>query len=537
MEAIENFFRNSSRAYPYVIALFIYLLDLFSPYEIDTLPVVIYGLLIAYQTFDNSDNDNKLKKNLLPIFCFILILAGFVPILFGTEASSSKELWILSFSRLSSLSWFGLIYFVMKRLTGTKRRMDLALEETVSSAIDTLNPITSESEAKNHEQNEIFLSYIANISHELRTSIGIIHGFLDLLKSSQFDDKQKNEFIDVISKNCDQLVILLEDILDFTKLDSGTISIFPKEFSVLNLVNDIIKSQHVESTKNGIKVDFSQSDNVPELIETDPSRLRQIIANLVNNAIKFSFIGGKVKICASIGTKNLQDQTKVLNIEVQDFGSGISEENKKKLFIPFYRFNSNAIEIKGHGLGLSLSKKLAQHLGGDLRLLKSELGKGSIFVLKVPVKIIEKTTPHGDLREEAPTALPSNKKPLENKRILVVEDDIDNQHVMQLLLEKAGAEVNLARNGREGLEKALENGHDLILMDMKMPTLDGYSATYKLKERGYTKPIIAVTAHALEQERERCFNCGCVDFIAKPLDFEALICIIKKHLKTVKQLG
>ncbi|MFK7823083.1 MAG: response regulator [Oligoflexales bacterium] len=428
--------------------------------------------------------------------------------------------------------------FVMKRLTRSEQTTGMASGETPGSTIDALKPIVPESDTKNHDENLRFLACIANISHELRTPIGTIRGFLDLLKSSQLDDNQKNGFVDIISKNCDHLVVLTEDILDFTNLDSGTIYIHPKEFSVLNLVNDIIASQYIECTKNRIQVDFSPSDNIPEFIEADPSRLRQIIANMVNNAIKYSFVGGKINIFAFIGTKKLGGQTKVLNIEVQDFGCGISEENKKKLFVPFYRFNSNASKIKGYGLGLSFSKKLAQHLGGDIKLLKSELGKGSIFIFKVPIKIKEKskvhkllTTIHGELKEEAQTVLPSNEKPLENKKILVVEDDTDNQHVMQLLLKKAGAEVSLARNGREGLEKAIKNGHDLILMDMKMPELDGYSATYKLKEGGYSKPIIAVTAHALEQEREKCFKCGCVDFIAKPLDFQALISIIKKHLK------
>jgi CheY-like chemotaxis protein len=276
---------------------------------------------------------------------------------------------------------------------------------------------------------------------------------------------------------------------------------------------------------------------VPETIESDPTRLKQILVNLVGNAIKFTETGGVRLI-----TRFVDDGPgPTMQFDVLDTGIGMTEEQASKLFQAFIQANtSTSREFGGTGLGLSISKRLAEMLGGNITL-QSELGKGSMFRVTVAtgpldgVKMLDDPTTASITQPE--TAAATNPGSMELRcRILLAEDGHDNQRLIGCLLRKAGAEVTVVENGKLATEEALaaldsSDPFDVILMDMQMPIMDGYEATGLLRQKGYTGPIIALTAHAMASDRKKCLDAGCDDYASKPIDRSKLIEIIASYLE------
>jgi len=281
----------------------------------------------------------------------------------------------------------------------------------------------------------------------------------------------------------------------------------------------------MRACEKGLSLDARVEGSLPETILTDPTRLRQVLINVVGNAVKFTE-SGSVRIVVRLARAD-SDRPRI-DFEVVDTGIGISPEGIDKLFSPFTQADSSMTRrFGGTGLGLAISKRLAEALGGDISVV-SEPGRGSRFTIAVATGSLEgiavtQRRAAESTGAEDPADRPAVRPAALPYRILLVEDGPDNQRVISFLLEKAGAEVTLAENGEEALQKVqtavdAQRCFDVVLMDMQMPVLDGYQATRRLRSDGYTRPIIALTAHAMEGDRAKCLAAGCDDYLAKPIE-------------------
>ncbi|MCE7975313.1 MAG: PAS domain S-box protein [Leptolyngbya sp. PLA1] len=359
--------------------------------------------------------------------------------------------------------------------------------------------------------------FLANMSHEIRTPMTAIIGFADLLADgteSSLSAEQRREALETIRRNGEHLLTIINDILDVSKIEAGKVTIERVPTDPRTLVDEVVSLMQVRASGKGIGVVHIREGDMPRGILTDPLRLRQIVVNLVGNAIKFTD-RGSVRII----TRAAPDRPDTLCIEVHDTGIGIPPERLGRLFSAFTQADSTVTRrFGGTGLGLHLSRLLARLLGGDITVSSSP-GVGSVFCATV----------HAPPATMPAAAAPESKPPathLGGLRILVAEDGPDNRRLIQHVLKKAGASVTLVENGQEALEAVMRTRtqpFDLILMDMQMPVLDGYTATQEIRRAGDTTPIIALTAHAMTGDRDRCIAAGCTDYETKPLSVPRLL--------------
>lgn len=365
--------------------------------------------------------------------------------------------------------------------------------------------------------------FIANVSHEIRTPLGVIMGFSDLVLSGQQDKVENENALVAIKRNAIQLSKLVDEILDLSKLEADRMEIENIRFNLPELVSDVVQllERQARSKNLNLRVDFTTP--IPEIVVSDPTRLRQILINLLGNAIKFTE-KGSVALKLGLAELGPKGSPIFIKLDVTDTGIGITQDQAQKLFTAFSQADeSMSRRFGGTGLGLMLSRRLAQAVGGDLILSNSEAGKGSTFTLTFPTAQLDGklVTSLGPQTER--TAVSQIPRLLEGTKILLVEDSPDNQVLVGRVLRYAGAEVRIASNGREGVEFAMTSPFDVVLMDIQMPELDGYEAAKLLREKGYPRPVIALTAHALKGERERCLASGFADYLTKPLDRNKLI--------------
>ncbi len=374
------------------------------------------------------------------------------------------------------------------------------------------------------EASRLKSSFLANMSHEIRTPLGALMGFAELLKDDLTPD-EKEKYVNVILRNGNALVQIIDEILDLSKIEAGHIEIENQKVSPQDLINEIRDLLSPLALKKDLKLNLKLSEGLPDFIGTDPLRFRQILTNILGNAIKFT----------ESGSVTLEiDYHKALNPKVicliSDTGIGIRPEVANKLFQPFSQGDVSVTRsFGGTGLGLSLSKRLAELLGGDVRLKESEPEKGSVFEVQVEDRIRELNGFHLRDRQSNQSKY-EGRKNLEGVKILVVDDSLDNQLFVRMLLTSQGADVSVANNGKESIDLALNGDFDLILMDLQMPICDGVQATKKLRASGYSKPILALTANAMKEERIRCLSQGFTDYVSKPVDKKVLFAAIKKGL-------
>ncbi len=374
--------------------------------------------------------------------------------------------------------------------------------------------------------------FLANMSHEIRTPLNAIIGFADLLRKDIAGrvDAESTEFVETIRASGKHLLSLINDILDLSKIEADRLDIEAIRCSPHHIISEVVAVLRVRALEKGLTLDFHWATRVPETICTDPSRFRQLLINLVGNAIKFTK-EGTVRMIASLETDRPQPQ---LVVQVVDTGIGIPAEKIEAIFDPFVQAdNSVTRHFGGTGLGLTICRRIAQALGGSISV-SSEVGKGSTFTVSLAtgaldgVPILDQP-PEDDMRSEPmrrSSALPS----LAGLHILLVEDGDTNRQLVNLVLQRAGAEVAMAENGRRGVALCLERRFDLILMDMQMPVMDGYAATRELRTRGVTCPILALTAHALKEDKTKCMAAGCSGYITKPIDGDQLVCTVGETL-------
>jgi CheY-like chemotaxis protein len=370
--------------------------------------------------------------------------------------------------------------------------------------------------------NETKSLFLANMSHEIRSPLAIIIGFAEVMLNIPLQSRENLNFIEPIIRNAKMLIHIVNDILDLAKVESGKFDIIREEILLPEFIRDNMTMLATLASAKGVQLSVSAAKPIPETITSDSLRLRQIILNIVGNAIKFSPTGAAVEIAVSL-TQGLRGDEQLLELRITDSGIGITAEEAKGLFKPFAQADMRTSrQFGGTGLGLVLSKQLAEALGGSVVLLESTVGSGSTFVVTIgtgPLEGVALNTFHFSVSRQALGVTPVHiPKILTGMEILVVDDGIDNQVLIRQHLQSAGAKVSVACNGAEGIEMATHHSYTLVLMDLQMPGMDGYEATATLRRQGYGVPIIALTAHAMKAVQERCLAAGFSDYVSKPID-------------------
>ncbi len=391
--------------------------------------------------------------------------------------------------------------------------------------------------------------FLANMSHEIRTPMTAILGFADVLAEDKAlaaagpGGREALDAIDTIRRNGRHLLSVINDILDLSKIEAGKMAVESVPTDPAQACADVVSLMRVRADAKSLALDLLQQGPIPRTILTDPVRLKQILTNLVGNAIKFTETGS-VRIHLAFEPA---PDAPTLRISVEDTGIGMTTDQLAALFTAFHQADSTTTRrFGGTGLGLAISGRLAEAMGGTITV-HSQPGRGSRFTLTLPVDRAAAL----DLHDAAPTRPAPARvepaaniahrdapaaRPLEGLRILVAEDGPDNQRLILAYLTRAGAQVRLVENGRLAVEAvAAEHsppnapGFDLVIMDMQMPEMDGYTATRALRAAAPGLPVIALTAHAMPEERERCFNAGCVGYATKPIDRAAFIALCSSH--------
>jgi signal transduction histidine kinase len=363
--------------------------------------------------------------------------------------------------------------------------------------------------------------FLANMSHEIRTPLGAVLGFADLITNTNVTADERKSFTSAIQRNGELLTNIISDILDLSKVEVGKLNVERKETKLKEVLNDVMTILGRTAHEKQVALVLSFDNSVPWMISTDHLRLRQVLLNIVGNAIKFTERGSvklDIKLAKDESGKSL------LKFNITDSGKGISEEQAKNLFKPFSQADSSIVrKFGGTGLGLVLSRHLCHLLGGDLVLTESTPGKGSVFTVTVdpnPYEIHDRIS-EATAEKKSSSEMPNIR--LDGNRILLVDDSPDNQFFISKVLKIAGAEVDIADNGSEALQKAKFGNYQVCLMDIQMPVMDGYEAASEMKKMKCGFPIIALTAHALKEVRQQCIESGFSDYISKPINRNELI--------------
>jgi signal transduction histidine kinase/ActR/RegA family two-component response regulator len=471
----------------------------------------------------------------LPVAYWLLELTRTLPI---------EGQWATQFACVL-LAGVGILAMLVAFLLVLKGRSAAEREFAARTAmLEETNQALSEARAEAERLNRAKSEFLANMSHEIRTPMTAILGFSEnLLQESGIEKAppERRMAIDTIRRNGEFLLEIINDILDLSKIEADRLEIERRRCTPSEIVADVLRLMEVRSQAKGLCLSAELAGGIPETIESDPTRLRQILINLVGNAIKFTG-QGSVRVVLSLEENNLAGPQ--LRCDVIDTGIGLSPQQLGKLFQPFSQADtSHTRKYGGTGLGLTISRRLAQMMGGDVTVT-SEAGVGSIFTARIATGAIGNVARITTLASPAPVAaapLPTTAIKLQG-RVLLAEDGPDNQRLITHVLKKAGAEVTVAENGQIAHDLALAgqaegNPFDVILMDMQMPVLDGYNATRRLRDAGYQRPIIALTAHAMAEDRAKCLAAGCDDYATKPIDRAQLLGLVAQYYEKVNAVA
>lgn len=377
--------------------------------------------------------------------------------------------------------------------------------------------------------------FLANMSHEIRTPLASVLGFSDVLTQESLDENERADSVSAIRRNGELLLRLIDDILDLSKIEAHQLHFLKSDFSLKELLEDIKSTLSLKANDKGIQLTFEVPENTDIIYYSDLIRLKQILLNVIGNALKFTE-QGSVNVRLLIKKNPTLTNTDTLTFEVKDTGIGISEKDISKLFQPFSQADlSSRKKFGGTGLGLAISKELVKSLDGDLKLISSKLNEGSFFEITLNLA-------HGHHSPTAPEHKPvvtENIQPnaLSNAKILVVDDVSDNRLLIERYMQGTGAQILMASNGLDAIEITEKEDPDLVLMDIQMPVMDGYETVRRIRGQGFIKPIIALTAHAMKEEAQKCLDAGCDDVLTKPARRKELIIRISETLEHQTRLS
>ena len=369
--------------------------------------------------------------------------------------------------------------------------------------------------------------FLANMSHEIRTPLNGILGFTDMLlrDDERTTEEDRAQWLGIIQSSGQHLLQLINNILDISKVESGEIDLEMTPCDLMSTLTYLASVMRVHATDKMIDLKVESSGRLPKSIITDPTRFRQILTNLVANAIKFTDTGS---VTMRTHLRDTGDEQVAIIIEIIDTGMGIPEDKLESIFEPFSQAESSITRnFGGTGLGLTISRNLTMAMGGTLCVSSIE-GAGSTFTVSLPIGKASEIEYQEDSQNESihgdrATTTKKSVKDRLSGHVLLVDDGQTNRQLISLILKRAGAKVTTANNGQEGFDRATKTDFDLILMDMQMPIMDGYTASTMLREHGITTPIIALTASAMARDRKRCIGAGCSDYLTKPVNIEELI--------------
>lgn len=391
--------------------------------------------------------------------------------------------------------------------------------------------------------------FLAHMSHEIRTPITAIMGFADLI-AEQLDGlcaadipasdglAECRDYAGIIRRSSDHLLQVVNDVLDVSKIEAGKMTVEHVETELRTLVDDVLAQFSIRARERGVSLSVTYDAGVPRVIQTDPVRLRQILVNVVGNAIKFTEHGS---VRVDVGLTAAQERGPRIVFTVSDTGIGMTAEQIARLFRPFEQGDASmSRRFGGTGLGLMITRSLVRKLGGEISV-SSEPGAGSVFTLTIDPGPLRANVSEAALGAALPVSVEpasagASDAPLCG-RILLAEDGPDNRRLVAAFLRKFGLEADVAENGQVAVEKSLAAAdagtpYDVILMDMQMPCMDGYEATRRLRAAGLRMPIIALTAHAMSQDRAKCLEAGCSEYLTKPIERAALRRLLEAALRS-----
>jgi len=427
----------------------------------------------------------------------------------------------------------GYFVAVFDNITERKRAEEKlrAANAQLAEALAQARELAIRAEAANRAKSE----FLANMSHEIRTPMTVILGFSDLLASPNLPYQEQREFLAGIQRNGRALMELIGDILDLSRIEADRLTLDRVDCPLRQIIDDLLSVVQVRADKKGLALEVDYTFPLPETIHTDPVRLHQVLVNLVGNAVKFTERGS---VRVTVRCTRETDHPARIQFAISDTGIGIPADKIGELFEPFTQVDGSATRCYGGtGLGLAISRRLAKALGGDVEVT-SQLGEGSTFTLTIDVGSLEGVrmlqSPRVALTaEEQPSSTEHEVPP--HGRVLLAEDVPDICVMLRQILQRMNLVLEIAEDGRlacEMAEKSQAEGKpfDLILMDIQMPRMNGYEATRWLRQHGWKGPIVALTAHAMAGDREKCLAAGCDDYIPKPMTAERLRNTLAQYL-------
>jgi len=446
----------------------------------------------------------------LPVTIFIACLSSlaadyfFIPPIGGVLDDPKAQIHFITFLALANLS--GIVVAALRQM----------YREAVRAREDA-------EQAKMSDRSKS--TFLATMSHEIRTPLTAILGYTELLLDPKIENAERRKFVSSIRRNSELVSVIINDVIDLSKVEAGKLDVSFSQCSIDEILADFRNGMNQKAKDKGISLKLSIDESVPGFLKTDPVRLRQILLNVVGNAIKFTSHGGvEVNVNMVEGAVG----HKSLSFTVKDSGRGIDLDGAERIFRPFTQVHSD--NVGGVGLGLALSKRLASLLGGDVVLANTKPGRGSTFVITIdPHPICPEGHPD---RKRGPIHLVDAPQPMKDLSILIVDDSRDTLELVGTVLAKEGAKVEVAGNGHEAIELVAQNGgFDVILMDLQMPEMNGYQAIQLLREHGYDGKVVAFSAHVMDEEHERCLLAGFDAYLSKPFTRDAIVEVIQGSLK------
>jgi signal transduction histidine kinase/CheY-like chemotaxis protein len=429
-----------------------------------------------------------------------------------------KEIWNETIAIIGLLFLFSVLMLYMQHRTEkkAKHKTDAAIQEK-QAAQDA-------SKAKS--------LFLANMSHEIRTPLTAIIGYGETLLRSDQSIEDRIEAVNTVISSGEHLLNLINDILDVSKIEAEKLVLENAEISPFKIASEVDRIISGQAKRKGVEFSITYDFPLPAVVYSDAIRVKQILLNLCSNAIKFTDNG---YIRVSLRYEKSMDR---LYFIIQDSGIGMSDETANVVFDSFTQADSTTTrKYGGTGLGLTLSKQLARLLGGDIDV-NSKLGTGSTFALHIPTNIKSKDNLIYDEKDipiycaDAETQLQFDKL---SGKVLIAEDNINNQKLIKRHLEKMGLTVFAVDNGKRAIDQALSENYDMIFMDIQMPVMGGLEAVKQLREKGFEKPVVALTANALQEDKERCLSVGCNEYATKPIHYEQLYQITRKYMTVVPE--